>query len=221
MTSGLGDADIRRLARSGVLPLTVEQGLALFDAACATRAPELAAARIDPTALDPDTAPAVLHALAPFATRTLRDGRTTAAPADALRERLARVPYGERRHVLLETVRTEAAAVLGHSDRDTVTAGRRFQDLGFDSLMSLELRNRLSRATGTALPPTLVFERPTPEALADWLRSELGPETPAEPATPAAGPQGTDGGEAPEEASHLDELSADDLVRLALGDSES
>ncbi|MET9921906.1 type I polyketide synthase, partial [Streptomyces sp. NPDC006435] len=223
MTSGLGDADLRRLARSGVLPLTVEQGLALFDAACATRAPELAAARIDPTALDPDTAPAVLHALAPFATRTLRDGpgRTTAAPADALRERLARVPYGERRHVLLETVRTEAAAVLGHSDRDTVTAGRRFQDLGFDSLMSLELRNRLSRATGTALPPTLVFERPTPEALADWLRSELGPETPAEPATPAAGPQGTDGGEAPEEASHLDELSADDLVRLALGDSES
>ncbi|MFE3380444.1 type I polyketide synthase [Streptomyces anulatus] len=223
MTSGLSDADLKRLARSGVLPLTVEQGLALFDAACATGEPELAAARLDLTALDTDTAPAVLHALAPLAARRPRgeQGGTTAAPADALRERLARVPDGERRHVLLETVRTEVAAILGHSDRDTVAAGRRFQDLGFDSLMSLELRNRLSRATGAAIPSTLVFEWPTPEALADWLRSELGPQTPADPATPAAGPQGTDGGEAPDEASHLDELSADDLVRLALGDSES
>ncbi|WP_189944330.1 type I polyketide synthase, partial [Streptomyces aurantiogriseus] len=212
LSAGLGEADLRRLARSGIGALTAEEGLDLFDAAVAVGRPVLAAARLDLAAVDPDTVPAPLRALLP-ARRTAPAG---AAPVADLRARLARTPRHEHRHVLLEAVRSEVASVLGHAGPDRVTTDRQFQDLGFDSLTALELRNRLIAVAGVKLPPTLIFDHPTPAALADRLRADLAPD---------AGPDGTpDARGADDEAdgaSALDEMTTDDLVRLALGDSES
>jgi acyl carrier protein len=93
------------------------------------------------------------------------------------RERLLGLPEEERGTALLNLVRTHAAAVLGHSATGSVTAERAFKELGFDSLTAVQLRNQLSAATGVKLPPTVVFDHPTPADLADRLRSELFDET--------------------------------------------
>ncbi|WP_063890401.1 SDR family NAD(P)-dependent oxidoreductase [Streptomyces aurantiacus] len=213
MTGDLGEADLLRLRRSGVGTLSAEDGLALFDAAVADPAPVLAAVVLDPRALDADTAPVILRSLAPR--------RGTAAPARdtaaELRAKLDRAPRREHRHILLRTVRAEAAAILGHT-QEKITAGRRFQDLGFDSLTAVELRNRLISATGVKLPPTLVFDHPTPGDLAERLLTALAPTPPPDEnapdtADPPGGPRVSE--------SDIDDMNADDLIRLAMGDSES
>ncbi|UXY24901.1 type I polyketide synthase (plasmid) [Streptomyces cynarae] len=216
MAAGLGTAELERLSRSGVQPLPDRAGLALFDAAVAAGTAAPAAVRLDLRALDPDTAPAVLRDLVQprlAATGVPRDHGSD------LRSALAAAPSGERQHLLVTAVSDAAASVLGHRGQDQVTADRPFQDLGFDSLMALELRNHLAAVTGLALPPTLVFDHPTPGALADMLRTALfGEETAGSSTDQSAG-------RAPEPESGpfraLDAMTADELVRLALGDSPS
>ncbi|MFA1552057.1 beta-ketoacyl reductase, partial [Actinomadura chokoriensis] len=100
-------------------------------------------------------------------------------PADRslLRQRLAGLPEVEQDRVLLDLVRTHAAAVLGYESSYEVDSGRGFLDLGFSSLTAVELRNRLNTATGLHLPPTLIFDYPTPTTLVGLLRGELlGPQ---------------------------------------------
>ncbi|MEU4933076.1 SDR family NAD(P)-dependent oxidoreductase, partial [Streptomyces yokosukanensis] len=101
------------------------------------------------------------------------DAGTEGSPAEALRRRLSAMPQAEQAVVVLELVRSHAATALGHPTTDEVGAGRAFKELGFDSLIALELRNRLNAATGLKLPATLVFDHPTPAVLADFLRAEI------------------------------------------------
>jgi acyl carrier protein len=90
-----------------------------------------------------------------------------------LAAQLERLPPHDRRRRLVELVRLHAAAVLGHSDGAAVNAERAFQDLGFDSLTGVELRNRLKADTGLPLSRTLIFDYPNPAALADQLARQL------------------------------------------------
>jgi acyl carrier protein len=101
-----------------------------------------------------------------------------AAPAarTALEQRLANQPQAEQGRVILELIRAEATAVLGLPATETVRAGRPFRELGFDSLTAVELRNRLTAATGLRLPATLIFDYPTSAVLADHLRTEICPD---------------------------------------------
>jgi len=92
----------------------------------------------------------------------------------------------EREQTLLDLVRANAALVLGHDGTDTVAAEQRFQDLGFDSLTAIELRNRLSATTGLRLPVTLVFDHRDPVVLARHLLAKLNPPK-ADPLAPVLG----------------------------------
>ncbi|NED12462.1 acyl carrier protein, partial [Streptomyces sp. SID9124] len=99
--------------------------------------------------------------------------RTT---ADSAADRLAALRGPERTQALLALVREQVAAVLGHLTADEITADRAFKEIGFDSLTAVELRNRISAATGLRLPTTTVFDFPTPTALAERLSVLLAPD---------------------------------------------
>ncbi|MFD4847820.1 type I polyketide synthase, partial [Streptomyces sp. NPDC058425] len=116
----------------------------------------------------------------------------TAEADGTLRRRLADVPAADHPRYVTDLVRAHAAAVLRHPDPDAVHPERAFTDLGFDSLTAVELRNRLTAATGVRLPATALFDRPTPALLADHLLRRLDP--PDGPGTPGAPAPGTRSG---------------------------
>ncbi|MFC9653414.1 type I polyketide synthase, partial [Streptomyces sp. NPDC056937] len=102
---------------------------------------------------------------------TAPSGATGGEPE--LRQRLAELPEAERGAYVRDLLRGQVAAVLGHSDAGAIDDDRAFRDLGFDSLTTLELRNGLAAATGLSLPVSLVYDRPTPREMADFLLAEL------------------------------------------------
>ncbi|MER5363387.1 SDR family NAD(P)-dependent oxidoreductase, partial [Streptomyces sp. NPDC002785] len=106
-----------------------------------------------------------------------KDAADAGGSAPALRERLAGMTEGERQDAVLEVVRGHVATALGHASAADVEAGRAFNELGFDSLTAVELRTKLGAATGLRLPASLVFDYPTPQALADQLLRELIPDS--------------------------------------------
>ncbi|MEK2478402.1 type I polyketide synthase [Streptomyces noursei] len=168
MAGDLGDTDLTRMQRSGVGGLTPELGLALFDAAHTLAEPAVVPIRLDVDAVRAPV-PALLRGLIRGATRPA----AVAAEGPSLRERLAGLTVAEREAVLLDVVRAHAATVLGHASAQAVEEDKTFGDLGFDSLTAVELRNGLTAATGLRLPATLIFDYPTPAALADYLLTEL------------------------------------------------
>jgi len=174
MTQDLSAADFARMARSGILPLHTEEGLELLDGALLLAEPYVAPMRLDTAALRAQGAalPALLRELAPAA----RAAATTAAAAgDAPADRLATMAPDERARAVADMVRGRAAAVLGLGSPSAVEDDRAFRDMGFDSLTAVDLRNQLATATGLRLPPTLVFDYPSPKTLVDHLLSELTP----------------------------------------------
>ncbi|MFD7880733.1 beta-ketoacyl synthase N-terminal-like domain-containing protein, partial [Streptomyces sp. NPDC059766] len=170
MADRLGRADLARLERVGLAPMAVGEGLRLFDAALASDRAAVAPLRLDLGGLQ-GTVPPVLRGLRGPVRGTARRAART-APKGSLGERLAGLPEAEREQVVLDLVRTEVAAVLGHASAQAVQPEHAFQDAGFDSLTSVELRNRLNAATGLRLPATLVFDHPTPVALSRFLLAE-------------------------------------------------
>jgi short-subunit dehydrogenase/acyl carrier protein len=171
MTGHLTDADVRRMARNGLAPLTDEQGLALFDTAAAVGSPMLVPMRLDTAALAGAgaAAPPVLRGLI----RTPARRAAAIADAGAFRQKLLAMPADERDSTLLSLVRELAAAVLGFGSATAIAEGRPFKELGFDSLTAVELRNRLGAATGLRVPATLIFDHPTPAHVARFLWSEV------------------------------------------------
>jgi polyketide synthase 7 len=146
----------------------------LFDTAMTVENPVVVAARLDAGALTDNSAalPALLSQLATRRTRRV-SATTTAVSMTGLAARLHGLSAEQRHLALVELVGSNAATVLGHSSTADIDAGRAFQDLGFDSLTAVELRNRLKTATGLTLSPTLIFDYPTPIALAEHLNIRL------------------------------------------------
>jgi acyl transferase domain-containing protein/acyl-CoA synthetase (AMP-forming)/AMP-acid ligase II/NADPH-dependent curcumin reductase CurA/acyl carrier protein/NADP-dependent 3-hydroxy acid dehydrogenase YdfG len=182
MTAHLSTTDLTRLTSTGLKPITNEYGLALFDAALTYQRPNLLASPFNTAAL---TRQARHHALPPIlSTLTTSRPRASTASAQSLQTQLATQTPEQRLHTLTTLVATATATVLAHPDPATLDPERPFKDLGIDSLTALELRNTLNQQTGLALPATLIFDHPTPAAIAAHL-ADLLTDT-AAPAVAAA-----------------------------------
>ncbi|MFJ8650562.1 type I polyketide synthase [Streptomyces sp. NPDC093546] len=188
MTGHLDEADLKRIARGGFRPVESGQGPALLDLAMTTGHATLAATPMDLATLREQVqVPVLLQKLARSSGR--RTAQNTEVSTESLADRLAGLSEEEQRTAVLELVLGRVSEVLGHADASGVPTDQPFSALGFDSLTSVELRNQLGTATGLKLPPTLVFDHPTPAALAAFLHGEVVAEL-----APADGPGGGRGG---------------------------
>jgi pimaricinolide synthase PimS1 len=172
MTKGLDSSDMARMRRLGVNALSVEDGLRLFDVACSSREALLVPVRLDADTLRGHARmgllPPLLQGVVKVPARRAKDGG-----GSTLARRLVDVAESERDAIVLELVRDQVAGVLGHEAGDVIDPESTFQELGFDSLAAVELRNVLDQVTGLRLPATLVFDHPTPVAVAKFLRSRV------------------------------------------------
>jgi NAD(P)-dependent dehydrogenase (short-subunit alcohol dehydrogenase family) len=173
LTAHLSEADLGRMARAGVRPLSSSEGLALFDAAVARPDAALVPVRFDAAALrsHAQTLPPLLRALS--ASRATRPAATPAAARSSLEQRLSALGPADRERALLDLVCAEAGVVLGAAAHTTLAPDQPLQELGLDSLMAVEIRNRLAAVTGLRFTATLLFDHPTPRALAGMLERRL------------------------------------------------
>ncbi|MEW2380320.1 type I polyketide synthase [Micromonospora sp. NPDC047812] len=215
MTGALDAAQRQRMSRNGLSPLDTDQALRLFDASLRGGRPHLVPALLDPAALrrqaDAGQLPAPLRGLV-RARRRVVDGGGDGGPSFA--QRLAGTPEAERGRLVEDLVKAQVIEVLGFPPATVVPSGQTFTGLGFDSLTAVELRNRLTALTGIRLPASLIFDCPTPAALADFLLVDAAPPAPEagllaeldrlEAAFAATGPE------------ELERLAGDDETRTAV-----
>nr|AUO14847.1 Malonyl CoA-acyl carrier protein transacylase [Amycolatopsis sp.] len=183
------DGGEQQLRRRGLRPMAPERAVAALQGALDRDETFLAVADVDWARFVPaftasrrrpliEDLPAVRHVLDQLEAEQERHDEGAAA---GWRERLAGLPEAERDRAVLDLVRAEAAAVLGHRGAEAIGSTRPFRDLGFDSVTAVEVRNRLREVTGLRLAATAVFDHPTPVALARFLVAQIG-GTPAESA---------------------------------------
>ncbi|MEU8630492.1 beta-ketoacyl reductase, partial [Streptomyces sp. NPDC048669] len=181
MVDGLQSADSQRMRRTGIEPLSGEEGTALFDAAETSGGPALVTMRVDLTgagAPEPDDLPDLFRGLVRPSAHRPTDA--SASGAAAFRRRMTSLTDDERAEQVLDLVRAHAAAILGYAGPSAIEPDRAFKELGFDSLAAVEFRNGLAQATGLRPSATLVFDYPNSRALAQHLAEELRPDSPTD-----------------------------------------
>ncbi|GAB2730746.1 type I polyketide synthase [Kitasatospora kifunensis] len=176
---GMDEATLAQLRRRGVLPMAPQVAMTAFEQAVRAQEksvtvadmdwdafiPAFTSVRVSPLFADLPEAQAALRASQP----DTENSDTTSSLVDSLRT----VAEAEQNRILLRLVCGHAATVLGHSSAESIGPLQAFQEVGFDSLAAVNLRNSLHVATGLRLPATLIFDYPTPDALVGYLRSEL------------------------------------------------
>ncbi|MGW7517925.1 alpha/beta fold hydrolase [Streptomyces sp. NPDC054796] len=184
MTAHLTSADLHRISRTGMKPMTEREGLDLFDQAIRTYSPALIATPIDSealsTAVESHAAPALLASLVGTGNRS-KIHRSFRSQDTGPRKPLAGLDAAALPQAVNELVLATTATVFGHKHPRAEDFQRNFADMGVDSLMAVELRNRLNAATDARLPTTAVFIYPTPRALAEYLTSLLQATAQMEP----------------------------------------
>ena len=209
MAGELGEAELARFRRAGLVPIPGPTGTALFDAALGQDRAVLVPAVLDRAALlEQGTVPALLRGLVGPAQPRV----ATETEEPPVRRRLAGLPAEERADGMLEVLMATSALVLGYPSTDDLEGDMSFKEIGFDSLSGVEFRNHVKKDTGVEIPATIIYNYPTPAALADHLVDRMfGDDTPE----PGAEPDEAATDETDEE---IDALDVDDLIQRAFSE---
>jgi polyketide synthase 12 len=167
LTKHLGEVELRRMARGGLVPLTAADGLAVLDLALAGSRAQLCGVRFDAGFAASGQLPAMLRGLAPARLRSASE-----VGAASFKTRLAQLSPEQRGRALRDAVVSAVASVMSIASAK-IEPDRPLQELGLDSLMAVELANQLAHLSGLRLPKTLLFEHPTPNALARLLQERM------------------------------------------------
>jgi acyl transferase domain-containing protein/short-subunit dehydrogenase/acyl carrier protein len=175
ITGQLTESDLERMARGGVLALKNDEAMALLDRALGSPHAQLVPSKLEVRALQSVPAERLPAALRGLVKRSVARAATASASehGSQLRAQLAGLPANERMRELSGLVLGAVRAVLGARADAGVELERPLSELGLDSLMAVELRNQLAALTGLKLPSTLLFDHPTPQALARLIAREL------------------------------------------------
>ncbi|MFE8926039.1 beta-ketoacyl synthase N-terminal-like domain-containing protein [Streptomyces rochei] len=173
--------------------------------------PSSAARLLGPGAADRASLRGLVRAPRNTASATTPHPARPTEPA-SFREHFASLSAAEQDTALLDLVVDCAAELLGHTDTADVDPDRDFLELGFDSLIGIELRRRLSEATGLQLPASIVYDSGSPSGLTAWLRTELGAQGGAAPQTGATG--------GPAENDSMERLFLDGLAQGKLREAQ-
>ncbi|WP_405493168.1 HAD-IIIC family phosphatase [Nocardia sp. NBC_00511] len=171
-----GQADIRRIERAGIRPFSVPQGMACFDAALRLGDPILVPLLVDPAMLrrTPSVPPLLRGLVRRAGKRAVADRATlTAAAGTRFAEQLRALPQSEAIALAVAALGEWTGQVLGHTGSATVATEQTFQSLGLDSLMAIELRNKVREHTGVAVPLGTILAEQNLTDLAGFLVAEV------------------------------------------------
>ena len=207
MAGALGEADLARFRRAGLVPVPAATGTALFDAALGQDRALLVPAVLDRAGLrEQDAVPAVLRGLV-----GPRRPRVEESSEPPVMRRLAALPAEERADEMLEVLMGTSALVLGYPSTDDLDGDMSFKEIGFDSLSGVEFRNHVKKDTGVEIPATIIFNYPTPAALAVHLVDRMfGGDSPAPGEPDEAATDETD--------EEIDALDVEDLIQRAFSE---
>jgi acyl carrier protein len=215
-----------RLAASGIRALRPRDALAALGRVFSNAGGQTIVMALDPRrgGADGQRGPALLSGIA--ASRSSEAGETTRDSAEALRDVLVAAGSFEERRSILETFLQEQVGAVLKRPASRIELTKPLRAMGLESLMALELRNRLEAATHMRLPATLAWNHPTVELLARFIASKMGIDI-AEPLAPRS-PEGAIAGQhgpVPAEDADVEDLLAEieqmseaDVHRLMGGD---
>ncbi|HEX8116551.1 MAG TPA: beta-ketoacyl reductase, partial [Pyrinomonadaceae bacterium] len=150
-----------------------------------------------------------------------KEGGAQAAQQQEFRRRLEATPPARRKEVMVAHLRSLVAQVMGYEAEHPLDVRSGFFEMGMDSLMIVDLRNRLQFSLGLTVPSTVIFDYATTDALAGYLVDRIIPPDPAPDAVEVEGAKASEeetlqdeSGQVSEILGEMNALSEDDLVRL-------
>ncbi|MFN6560887.1 MAG: type I polyketide synthase [Nostoc sp. ChiSLP01] len=169
MAANLGSREQARLKDQGIVPINPEQGLQILGELLTQQIPQVGVMSVDWSLFvkqfSVGTNLQLFEVLAPTSTQVNERSQFL--------KQLEDCPINARQQLLTTHVRSQIAQILGWNSPEKVEPRQRLFDLGVDSLMAIELKNRLESSLGCSLRTTLLFDYPTLEALVDYLSREV------------------------------------------------